>query len=159
MTNEFTSIGLIKKWWKTLFGNEPLLSQVREKYENGLIIWWALMSVCYPLWTHKNEKRNSPFKVGKLKERGMVFICLYGSTLQSTFEHGTCLHLHIWTVQVFSLSSSRSIFVSHLTPLIQFKECFVIFLALHPVLFLFKSKIPSHVSCHQIVQRMSLPKS
>ena len=63
------------KWWKTLFGNKPLLSQVRKTYENGLVIWWALTSVCYPLWNCKNEKRHSPFEVGKLKERGMVFIC------------------------------------------------------------------------------------
>ena len=65
------------KRWKTLFGNEPLISQVCEKYENGLVIWWAITSVCYPLWTRKKEKTHSPFEVGKLKERGMVFIFLW----------------------------------------------------------------------------------
>ena len=34
--------------------------------------------------------------MGKLRERVMFFICIYDN-LQSTFEQGTCLHLHIWT--------------------------------------------------------------
>ena len=57
---EFSFIGLvILKIEMPFFGNEPLLYQVRKMYENGLVFRRAKMSVCYPLWTHKNEKRKS----------------------------------------------------------------------------------------------------
>ena len=45
---KFTFFGLIKlKCWRSLSGNEPLLSQVHKTYENGLITWWATLGVCY----------------------------------------------------------------------------------------------------------------
>ena len=42
----------------------------------------------------KTKKRHSYFEMGKLKESKKKIICIYGN-LQSTFEHGTCPHLHI----------------------------------------------------------------
>ena len=47
---EFSFIGLVKlNIERPVFGKEPLLSQVRKKYEFGLVFRQAIMCVCYPL--------------------------------------------------------------------------------------------------------------
>ena len=56
-----------------------------------------LQRVLFTLFELVKMKRGTHLlNMGKLTERGIFFICIYGS-LQSTFEHGTCLHLHIST--------------------------------------------------------------
>ena len=64
---ELNFIGLIKlNIERPSFGNESLLSQVCKTYEFGLVFGWAIMSVCYLLWTHKNKKRRSSTMMGKM---------------------------------------------------------------------------------------------
>ena len=47
---KFTFIGLVKlNIERPYFGDKPLLSQVHETYEFGLVFGRATMSVCYPL--------------------------------------------------------------------------------------------------------------
>ena len=67
---EFSFVGLVKLNIETPFlGNEPFLSQVRKMYENGLVFERATMSVCYPLWTRKNEKEALINHGGEIKGR------------------------------------------------------------------------------------------
>ena len=78
---ELTFIGLVKlNIERPSFGNKPLLSQVRKTYEFGLIFGRATTSVCYPLWTRKNEKRHSSIMMGELRE-GKHFCKSNGSRL------------------------------------------------------------------------------
>ena len=145
------------KRWSTLSRKEPLLSQVHKTCENGLIAWWDTMSVCYPLWTRKNKKRHSSFVMGKLREMEMFFICIYGS-LQSTFEHGTCLDLHIWTVGYSSCHRVNPLL--WVTQLLWFNSKNSSSYSLHYTWFQSRqfSASKSFVVL-QIVQRMSLPKN
>ena len=79
------------------------------------------MSVCYHLWTRKNEKRNSSIMMGKLREGNhfanqILFVCHLWTWQLSAY------HLFNW---VFSWLTSRSTFMSHVTPLTLSKECIV----------------------------------
>ena len=119
---KLTFIGLVKlNIERPSFGNEPLLSQVRKTYEFGLVFGRAITSVCYPLWTRKNEKRHSSTVMGKLWE-GNHFENKWQFVI--TFEHGTCLHI-ISVNWVFSWYPWQSTFMSHATPLSLSKECIV----------------------------------
>ena len=72
--SELTFNGLVKlNTQRPSFGNEPLLSQVREIYENGLVFKWAKTSVCYPLLTRKNKKEALTSQGGKIKGKGNGF--------------------------------------------------------------------------------------
>ena len=95
------------------FGSKPLLSKVREIYENGIVFRWATTSVCYPLWTHKNEKRHSSIMMGELREGNhfanqMVVVCHLWTW------HLSAYHSVNWVLRWFT---SRSSFMSHVTPL------------------------------------------
>ena len=62
---EFAFIGLVKlNIERPFFGDKPLLSQVRKTYEFGIVFKWAILSVCYHLWTHKTKKRHSSTMMG-----------------------------------------------------------------------------------------------
>ena len=64
---DFSFIGLVKlNIERPIFGNEPLLSQVRKTYEFGLVFGRAIPSVCYHLWTRKNENRHSLIMMGEM---------------------------------------------------------------------------------------------
>ena len=77
---KLTFIGLVRlKIERPSFGNEPLLSQVRKTYEFVLVFRWAIMSVCYPLWTHKIKKRHSSIMMGKMGRES--FLQINGSSL------------------------------------------------------------------------------
>ena len=66
--------GLIKlNTERPSFGNEPLLSHVHKTYENGLIFQWATTSVCYPLWSRKNEKEELILRDEEIKRKGNIF--------------------------------------------------------------------------------------
>ena len=67
---EFSFIGLVKlNIERPVFGNEPLLYQVCKTYEFGLVFRRATTSVCYPLWTCKNEKEALINHDGEIKGR------------------------------------------------------------------------------------------
>ena len=62
---EFYFIGLVKlNIQRPIFGNEPLLSQVRKIYEFRIVFGWVILSVCYPIWTCNTEKRHSSTMMG-----------------------------------------------------------------------------------------------
>ena len=66
---ELTFNGLVKpNTERPYFGNEPLLSQFREIYENGLISRYAITSVCYHFWPRQNDKRHSSIMMGTVRE-------------------------------------------------------------------------------------------
>ena len=104
----------------------------------------------------KMKKRHSFFVMEKLRERG-IFLHLYFCYLvvhHWKWNLSTLAFLNSW---VFILSPSRSTFVSHLTPLSEFKECFIIFLAT-PSFCLVKSMLPSHWSCYKLFKDVSSEK-
>ena len=112
------------------------------------------MSVCYPIWTHKKEKRHSSFMMGKLREWGISFhLYQWKLTIHLwTWYMSTFAFLNSW---VFILSPSRSTFMSHLTPLSQFKECIAI--SLHYMWFLSRwVNASKSFFMPQFVQRMYL---
>ena len=77
---ELTFNGLIKlNTERPSFGNKPLLSQVHEIYENGIILGKDTTSVCYPLWNRKKENKHSSIMMAKLREGKYFILQINGS--------------------------------------------------------------------------------
>ena len=123
------------------FGNEPLLSQVHKTYENGIIALWATMSVCYHLWTRKNEKRHSSIMMGKLRE-GNKFILQINGSLSSLLNMAlVCISFSQLGIHLVSKSIH---FHESCYSFDTFKECII---TLCPSIYLVKSLLPSLWSC------------
>ena len=96
------------------FGKEPLLSQVRKTYKFGLVFGRATTSVCYPLWTRKNEKRHSSIMMGKIREGNRISFAIMAVCSHLWTWHLSAFHSVNW---VFSLLLRWSTFMIHVTPL------------------------------------------
>ena len=144
---EFSFIRLVKlNIGIPFFGNKPLISQVREIYGNGLIFGWAKTSVCYPLWTRKNEKRHSSIMMGKLREGNYISFAIMVILSHLWTWHLFAFHSNSW---VFILSPSQATFMGHVTPLsLSNNASSIITLCLG--ISLVKSMLPSIQLCRQM---------
>ena len=148
---EFSFSGLVKlNTERPFFGNEPILSQVCKMHENELVFGQATMSVCYPLWTRKNEKRHSSIMMGKLREENQFILQINGSFSSPLNMALVCISFIQLGIQLVSESIH---FHESCHSFESLKECIV---HCHIVFRLVKSMLPSIRSCRLMFKRETI---